>query len=134
MPRQQTSIYAESAKRIIVLAMEEVERYGHHSIRFEHLLLAILRENRSETEQVFAEKKINSEQLEKKLKKSIRDGRKVYKGRVEIPFSKVAVSVLNTELHSEPKRVTAAGLLQRILENPSKGLKRTLLKCHKDDL
>jgi ATP-dependent Clp protease ATP-binding subunit ClpA len=129
----------EDAKKIIVLARDEVERYRHVYLKPEHLLLAVLHNMQPSTLSMFSEKHVDTSILERKIRRSFKMGTRRYDLKIllrnpqrgVVKFSKTAATALTNALNTpDGQAVTPTEILHGILRNPS-SLLRQILKASK---
>ena len=122
--------WAEGAMRVFVLARAEVENFNHGCLRFEHVLLAVLREKHEGALLLLREFKIDEQLLEFTLKNSLKIGVRKYKPLRTIRWSKKMAAATFKEFEAGGRKpLTAEAILRRILKEPSKSLKRILNSC-----
>jgi len=86
--------YTEKARRVIFFARYEASQFGSPSIETEHLLLGLIREDKSLTSRFFAKPNSSIDNLRKEI-----EGRTLVRERVstsvDLPFSQESKRVLN---------------------------------------
>ena len=70
-PSDKTERFTQRARRVLSLAHEQAETFGHTYIGTEHLLLGIIEEKGSLGSRVLRELGLNTELIDEQFKKSI---------------------------------------------------------------